>query len=81
LTKVIVILGRLWPFLKIKIKARQIRQGDTRDIRILFKAMFIAVIILERDDVLLPVDGWIVLLQPVDPENHRVTLDTGDLRG
>jgi hypothetical protein len=81
LIQVVVILSELRLLLKIKIKTRQIRQGKTREIRIVFKTVFIAKVVLERDDMLLPIDSRVMFLQPVYTKDNWVALDTSHFQG
>ncbi|KAG0199845.1 hypothetical protein BGX31_004211, partial [Mortierella sp. GBA43] len=65
-------------YLRFKIKARQ---GKVGKVRTLFKAVFIAMFILEGHNVASPVDGRVMSLEPVYPKDNGMVLNSGHVRG
>lgn len=78
LAKVIVIGSWIRKDLRFKVKARQ---GRVDTIRTLFKAVFIAKVILEGHNTASPIDGRVVSLEPIYPEDNGVILDFGNVQG
>jgi hypothetical protein len=76
LTEIIIVDSRFKGFM---IKTRQ--EGIKGQGRIFFKTMFIAEIVLERNNMLPPVDGRVVSVEPIDTEDDGMGLELGDVKG
>lgn len=71
----IIIINRGFNRFRIKIRYRIFKGQD----RILFKTMFITEIILEGDNMSLPIDSRVVGLKPINPEDDGMGLEFGNM--